>query len=171
MKKLVLLSVLSLAACGETSGWNPNYTMNATKYGDYQRAREVALTDARVVPSQTVPVTLPVKAPTAEEIAGPRRVVAKTAVVATPVAVAAVQPQQATLVNYANANRHNPGTRVWQRGPTVVVGNPCASFANPPAAQLAFLQRGGPAQDPMGIDPDGDGFVCGWNPAPYRVQR
>ena len=39
----------------------------------------------------------------------------------------------------------------------------------PAAAQAAFIARGGPAVDPLGLDPDGDGFVCGWDPAPYRA--
>ena len=43
MRKLSILAVLALAACHEHAGVNPNYTMNATPYGDYQRARELAL--------------------------------------------------------------------------------------------------------------------------------
>ena len=34
--------------------------------------------------------------------------------------------------------------------------------------EAAFLAQGGPAVDPLGLDPDGDGFVCGWDPARYR---
>ena len=39
---------------------------------------------------------------------------------------------------------------------------------NPFDAQRAFLAAGGPDQDRLGLDPDGDGFVCGWSPLPYR---
>ncbi len=43
----------------------------------------------------------------------------------------------------------------------------CASYRSPDAAQRDFLARGGPERDPRGIDPDGDGFACGWDPAPF----
>ena len=44
----------------------------------------------------------------------------------------------------------------------------CRKYATADQAQAAFLARGGPERDPMGIDPDGDGFACTWDPAPYR---
>lgn len=45
----------------------------------------------------------------------------------------------------------------------------CAGYNTPDAAQRDFLQRGGPERDPRGIDPDGDGFACGWDPAPFLL--
>jgi hypothetical protein len=48
------------------------------------------------------------------------------------------------------------------------VGN-CGRFRDADAAQRAFLAGGGPEQDRYGIDPDGDGFACRWDPAPYRA--
>lgn len=45
----------------------------------------------------------------------------------------------------------------------------CASFRSPDEAQREFLARGGPDRDPLGIDPDGDGFACGWDPAPFLI--
>ncbi|MBL4812666.1 MAG: hypothetical protein JKX69_10015 [Rhodobacteraceae bacterium] len=45
----------------------------------------------------------------------------------------------------------------------------CASYRSPDDAQRDFLARGGPERDPRGIDPDGDGFACGWDPAPFRL--
>ncbi len=44
----------------------------------------------------------------------------------------------------------------------------CARYTSPDLAQEAFLARGGPQRDPLGLDPDGDGFACNWNPAPFR---
>ncbi len=44
----------------------------------------------------------------------------------------------------------------------------CAEYRSPDAAQAAFLERGGPERDRLGLDPDGDGFACGWDPAPFR---
>lgn len=43
----------------------------------------------------------------------------------------------------------------------------CASFRSADEAQEEFLRRGGPERDPLGIDPDGDGFACRWDPAPF----
>lgn len=48
------------------------------------------------------------------------------------------------------------------------VGN-CGRFRDADAAQRAFLSGGGPERDRYGIDPDGDGFACSFNPAPYRA--
>lgn len=45
----------------------------------------------------------------------------------------------------------------------------CAAYRSPDEAQRDFLARGGPERDPTGIDPDGDGFACGWDPAPFRL--
>lgn len=45
----------------------------------------------------------------------------------------------------------------------------CSDYNNPDAAQRDFLARGGPDRDPRGIDPDGDGFACGWDPAPFLL--
>ncbi|WP_342076282.1 hypothetical protein [Yoonia sp. SS1-5] len=44
----------------------------------------------------------------------------------------------------------------------------CAQYATPDDAQRDFLARGGPERDRRGIDPDGDGFACGWDPAPFK---
>ena len=47
----------------------------------------------------------------------------------------------------------------------------CAEFGSPDQAQTAFLQAGGPNRDRMGLDPDGDGFACRWDPTPFRNAR
>jgi hypothetical protein len=43
----------------------------------------------------------------------------------------------------------------------------CADYVSADEAQRDFLARGGPERDPRGLDPDGDGFACGWDPAPF----
>jgi endonuclease YncB( thermonuclease family) len=43
----------------------------------------------------------------------------------------------------------------------------CGDFASQQAAQIFYLQAGGPSQDPHGLDSDGDGIACEANPAPY----
>lgn len=45
----------------------------------------------------------------------------------------------------------------------------CATYATPDDAQRDFMARGGPERDRSGIDPDGDGFACGWDPAPFKA--
>ena len=45
----------------------------------------------------------------------------------------------------------------------------CVKFASPDAAQRRFLENGGPERDRQGLDPDGDGFACGWDPAPFLL--
>ncbi len=44
----------------------------------------------------------------------------------------------------------------------------CAKYASPDLAQMAFLRAGGPQRDRMGIDPDGDGYACHWDPTAFR---
>lgn len=43
----------------------------------------------------------------------------------------------------------------------------CVKYMSPDAAQRDFLAIGGPDRDRKGLDPDGDGFACGWDPAPF----
>lgn len=47
----------------------------------------------------------------------------------------------------------------------------CRRFASGDEAQRAFLANGGPQTDRYGLDPDGDGFACAWDPTPYRQLR
>ncbi|MEL6958649.1 MAG: hypothetical protein AAGL89_06810 [Pseudomonadota bacterium] len=44
----------------------------------------------------------------------------------------------------------------------------CAKYRTPDEAQRDFLSRGGPQSDRLGLDPDGDGFACGWDPQAFR---
>lgn len=74
------------------------------------------------------------------------------------------------IVEYAISAPNQKGQQWWSR--TLLSGDNrfqrnCATYANPDAAQRDFLTRGGPERDPRGIDPDGDGFACGWDPAPF----
>ena len=47
----------------------------------------------------------------------------------------------------------------------------CAAFASADLAQEDFLANGGPERDRQNLDPDGDGFACSWDPAPFRAVR
>jgi len=75
------------------------------------------------------------------------------------------------IVAFALQNTHAVGTKVYRRsafnGPAKQARN-CAQFGRPTLAQIAFLENGGPTRDRAGLDPDGDGFACDWDPAPFR---
>ena len=47
----------------------------------------------------------------------------------------------------------------------------CARYATADQAQEEFLAQGGPERDRRGLDPDGDGFACFWDPSPFRAAR
>lgn len=79
---------------------------------------------------------------------------------------------QPNIVQYALETTHARGTKVWQRFGLNLAGRTdraCAQFPSPDQAQIAFLESGGPERDRRGLDPDGDGFACSWDPAPFRA--
>lgn len=194
-----LISVLALASCGEHQGWNPNYRIGATPYGKYLVERETALTTGKLPPPTipiALPAQAPTPADiTGQKPAtgsaptgGPtqRRVVAVTTTPVTPATAVMATTQAAAppvstsgrypgsvpvLVRYASEPGHAPGRSIYGR-PTAsatAAAQACATYASPDAAQMAFLAAGGPRRDPLGLDPDGDGYVCGWDPAPFRA--
>lgn len=103
---------------------------------------------------------------------GRRVTVASPARVAGAVPAVTVSTDRAdVLETYAKTQLHAPGTAVYPRNGASSVGaaaRACARLPGPEAAQMMFIAKGGPSRDPAGLDPDGDGFVCNWDPAPYR---
>ncbi|MEI4233188.1 hypothetical protein [Roseovarius sp. D22-M7] len=91
-----------------------------------------------------------------------------------------VQPQEIgsrpgdvgpNIVAYALASTHPKGTQIYNRIGINLENRSarnCAQFSSPDKAQIAFLSQGGPERDRQALDPDGDGYACGWDPAPYR---
>ncbi|OSP55224.1 hypothetical protein [Pseudoruegeria sp. SK021] len=75
-----------------------------------------------------------------------------------------------SVAGYALETTHAPGTTVYQRNAssTERSDRACARYASDDLAQAAFLQTGGPAEDGQGLDPDGDGFACAWDPERFR---
>jgi hypothetical protein len=75
------------------------------------------------------------------------------------------------IVEYALQSDNLLGSPVYSRFP---VGGQarflrnCGKYPSSDMAQIEFLKRGGPKRDMLGIDPDGDGFACYWDPAPFR---
>jgi len=75
------------------------------------------------------------------------------------------------IVEYALSTRHPVGVKVYNRigiNKEARFRRNCAKYASPDRAQKDFLDKGGPERDRLGLDPDGDGYACGWNPAPFR---
>ena len=76
-----------------------------------------------------------------------------------------------SIVEYAIKTTNPVGTQLYSRqfaSKTRFDWN-CAKYSSQSAAQEAFLVWGGPKVDPRGIDPDGDGFACYWDPKPFRL--
>jgi hypothetical protein len=75
------------------------------------------------------------------------------------------------IVEFALATTHAPGVQLYKRS-SIGKRDPaaaCAKFTSPDIAQSEFLSAGGPERDRMGVDPDGDGFACAWDPRPFRT--
>ncbi len=79
--------------------------------------------------------------------------------------------QQPNIVQYALQTNNPVGTQLYSRGGLHLKGRTarnCAKYGSSDLAQIDFLSKGGPKRDRMGLDPDGDGYACGWDPAPFR---
>ena len=75
------------------------------------------------------------------------------------------------IVSFALLTSNQPGTRVYSRtgiNLSAKAQRNCAKYPSADQAQIAFLSSGGPQRDRMGLDPDGDGFACAWDPTPFR---
>jgi hypothetical protein len=75
------------------------------------------------------------------------------------------------IVQFAISANNPRGTQIYKRSSLRLTSYnaACAKFASPDLAQEAFLAAGGPEKDRKGIDPDGDGYACAWDPAPFRA--
>jgi hypothetical protein len=79
--------------------------------------------------------------------------------------------EQPNIVAFALATSNPIGERIYPRlGLNILARHErnCRSYASADQAQLDFLARGGPQTDRRGLDPDGDGYACDWDPARYR---
>lgn len=76
------------------------------------------------------------------------------------------------IVSYALSSSNPVGVRVYSRVGINMAKRAernCAGFPSPDQAQIAFLAKGGPEKDRLGLDPDGDGYACAWDPTPFRL--
>ncbi|WP_051587944.1 hypothetical protein [Actibacterium mucosum] len=75
------------------------------------------------------------------------------------------------VVQYALGTSHPVGQALYRRSglrSNNAYLRKCAGYASDDLAQEAFLLAGGPQRDRMNLDPDGDGYACFWDPAPFR---
>jgi hypothetical protein len=78
------------------------------------------------------------------------------------------------IVAFALSTTNSVGQTIYRRSgfrADARFQSACARFGTADEAQRAFLERGGPEEDRMGVDPDGDGFACFWDPSPFRAAR
>ena len=80
---------------------------------------------------------------------------------------------QSDVVSFALNTKHTPGTVLFRRNTLFFSREQylerCNAYIDSEAAQQAFLDAGGPEEDELKLDPDGDGFACSWNPVKYRL--
>lgn len=79
-----------------------------------------------------------------------------------------------SVVDFALKTSNPVGTSLYRRSGAnrqARYERNCAKYPSPDLAQSDFLAKGGPAKDRLGLDPDGDGYACSWNPAPFRAAK
>jgi len=99
------------------------------------------------------------------EIAGQYQVVEATKL---PTRAGASGPN---IVEFAIRHTNAVGNPIYQRFGLNTVARfdrNCRKYPSADEAQTDFLARGGPQKDRLGLDPDGDGYACSWNPTPFR---
>ena len=75
------------------------------------------------------------------------------------------------IAEYAIATNNPVGVALFDRPAFYLVNVKvaCSKYTSSDLAQQAFLGYGGPHSDRKGLDPDGDGFACDWDPRPFRA--
>lgn len=77
----------------------------------------------------------------------------------------------ASVVKFALSTSNSVGESTYKRSGAFAksrFAKNCAKYTSASDAQAAFLKDGGPQKDRKGLDPDGDGFACSWDPQPFR---
>lgn len=77
----------------------------------------------------------------------------------------------ASVVKFALSTTNRVGESIYARSGVFAesrFAKNCAKYTSSSKAQAAFLKDGGPQKDRKGLDPDGDGFACSWDPQPFR---
>ena len=79
-----------------------------------------------------------------------------------------------SIVEFALSTSHPRGASQYSRSnfnAQARYQKNCAKDPSPDLAQTEFLSSGGPQKDKLGLDPDGDGYACSWDPTPFRKAK
>lgn len=163
VQRLVVLGlVVTLAACGPAYG--PDDTVGLVPVtGEPRAAREAALRGGGPAETATPRTMTPRAGSVPAAVPAP--------VPVRPVRLGARPAQDApNVVAFALATDHPVGTARYTRSETSAdrAARACGRYVSDDLAQAAFLQAGGPEGDRLGMDPDGDGYACGWDPDRFR---
>lgn len=197
MKKIILaVACLSVVACSpKVPNSMPQRGVGFGDYTSYEASREAALQGG--APITVAPIDGPAPTPVAAMANNPtisdeqsfdavsaRQTIESDAqrlerqrAAYRQVSVEALPQRSADLgpnvVQFALSTTNSVGQPLYDRGRTSEkkYARACAEYSSPDIAQEAFLAAGGPQKDKLGVDPDGDGFACRWNPAPFRAAR
>lgn len=116
---------------------------------------------------------VPPSLPSARPVLPSQRTVLSQPVVvvpATPPAAVVVTTPSRTTVAPVQSRRLSTNVQPLYPRSVNVVGD-CSVFSTPEAAQRTFRREGGPQNDPLGLDPDGDGNACSFRPAAVSLTR
>lgn len=79
-----------------------------------------------------------------------------------------------SIVSFALNTTNSVGQQLYERPRNPSMSKfqrACGKYTSSDQAQIEFLNNGGPEKDRRGVDPDGDGFACYWDPSPFRAAR
>ncbi|MEP3299526.1 MAG: hypothetical protein ABJO27_24120 [Pseudoruegeria sp.] len=174
------LILVGVSACAPTVP-NSAAGVGFNDYAAYERER--AQRDAALSGGKPLPGAGAVSVEGSVESGAPLSALSVPAVTA-PIATNAVTQVSApssvnsdgspNIVAFALATSNAVGQSIYPRDGAVSadkLAKNCAKYRNPEEAQQKLLSSGGPQKDKYDIDPDGDGFACYWNPAPFRTAR
>jgi hypothetical protein len=177
---ILLAGLVAVSACAPRVG--PNDTVSLVPVGaDARDARDAALRGGPTAPANSSAVAGP--APVPGQLGDDTTFTGqgRTPVAATPppesyriVAPEPLPPRPSDsgpgVVGFALATDHPVGQAVYGRSAPSPerAERACARYPSDDLAQAAFLNAGGPESDPQGVDPDGDGYACDWNPERFR---
>lgn len=193
---LLIVSVLLVAGCQNKEATEsadldsmPVDSVSSGSIGSDTLAALQATSDSAVQSSSLdAPDTMDAPIQSAPAVHAPAAVSAPLSAVSTPSAAPAAAPKTTLAVPhaatpsgfgdqdltvdlgaYARKVTNPAGEHVFPRSDTGIdIVTACTGYRGPDLAQTAFIKAGGPQQDPLGLDPDGDGYACGWDPAPFR---
>lgn len=174
---LPAVSILALSACVSPEVGSNNQGVGFGSYELYQR-QQAYINNGRPTPAPQATAQYTPTAPieTSAPAAGQdlERNRAQYASAGAAPAPSNSGSSKSNVAAFALATTHPIGTQMYNRS------NPfrnsrferaCAKYASDSLAQEAFLAAGGPERDRQGLDPDGDGYACRWDPAAFRLAR